>query len=210
MRTFRHGYLAAVTGLLLSWNSILVVKFFSSDVSNLPDWCSGLEMEPNQQFLYMIPSIFCVLSLLFTVLLTCRTNTLLKTIQPQHFQNLPSKNALTFLDTQILFVSIIVQFFVISFISILSYFLGISHDQFIFLKVILHFFIDNVFICFIFPIYIILKTKKYFPRMWNDNSQLLHQNNDSLQKIPLRSIPNLSLTIISMYCFFMFSYVIKT
>ena len=102
----------------------------------------------------MIPSIFCVLSLLFTVLLTCRTNTLLKTIQPQHFQNLPSKNALTFLDTQILFVSIIVQFFVIGFISILSYFLGISHDQFIFLKVILHFFIDNVFICFIFPIYI--------------------------------------------------------
>ena len=29
----------------------------------------------------------------------------------------------------------------------------------------------------------------------------------SLQKILLRFIPNLSLTIISLYCFFMFSYV---
>ena len=187
--SLKHGYLAAVTGLLLSWNSILVVKFFSSDVSNLPDWCSGLQMEHNKQFVLMIPSVFCVLGLVFTVLLTRRTYTLLKKIQPQHFQNLPSKNALTFLDTQILFVSIIVQFFVISFISILSYFLGISHDQFIFLKVILHFFIDNVFICFIFPIYIILKTKKYFPRMWNDNSQILHQNNDFFAENPSQIHP---------------------
>ena len=184
MRTLKHGYLAAVTGLLLSWNSILVVKFLSSDVSDLPDWCSSLQTEHNQQFVLMIPSVFCVLGLVFTVLLTRRTHTLLKKIQPQHFQNLPSKNALTFLDTQILFVSIIVQFSVISFISILSYFLFISHDQFIILKVILHFFIDNGFICFIFPIYIILKTKKYFPRMWNDSSQIFQQNNDFFAENP--------------------------
>ena len=189
MRTFNQGYIAAVTGLNLSWSSILVVKFLSADDSDLPDWCCGFQIEPNQQFLLMIPTVFSVLSIVFTVLLTVRTNTILTNIQQQHLQNLPAKNALTFRDTQILFVSTVIQFFVLSVISILFYFLFISPDQFIILKAILHLIIDNVFICFVFPIYIILKTKKYFPRMWDDNSQIFKQNNDFFAENPSQVNP---------------------
>ena len=189
MRTFNHGYIAAVTGIILSWNSILVVKFLSADDSDLPDWCCGFQIEPNQQFLMMIPTVFSVLSTVFTVLLTVRTNRILKDIQPQHLQYLPSKNALTFLDTKILFVSTIIQFLVLSVISILFYFLFISYDQFIILRAILHLIIDNVFICFVFPLYIILKTKKYFPRMWDDNSQIFQQNNDFFAENPSQISP---------------------
>ena len=110
----------------------------------------SLDISP-QQILHRLPAVFCVLGLVFTVLLSCRTNTILKKIQPQHLLNLPSKNVLTLLDTQILFVSIIIQFFVISVIHILFHFLLISHDQFVIQKAILHLIIDNLFICFVFP-----------------------------------------------------------
>ena len=184
MRILRNGYLAAVTGLLLSWNSILVVRFLTAEDSDLPDWCSGLEAESNQRFLLMVPTVFCVLGLVFTVLLSLRTNTILKNIQHQHEKNLPAKNALTFLDTQILFASISVQFFIISLTYILFYFLIITQEQFIILKAILHFLIENLFNCFVFPVYIILKTKKYLPRLWDDNSPILQQNNDFFAENP--------------------------
>ena len=148
----------------------------------------SLDISP-QQILHRLPAVFCVLGLVFTVLLSCRTNTILKKIQPQHLLNLPSKNALTFLDTQILFVSIIIQFFVISVIHILFHFLLISHDQFVIQKAILHLIIDNLFICFVFPIYIILKTKKYFPRMWDDKAQMLPKNNDFYAENPSHVSP---------------------
>ena len=160
-----------------------------ADDSDHPDWCCGLQSEPNQQFLVIIPTVFLVLGIIFTVLLKVRTNTILKSIQYQHLKYLPSKNALTFIDTQILFLSTVIQFLVLSVISSLFYFLFISHGQFIILKAILHFLIHNVFICFIFPLYIILKTKKYFPRMWDDNSQILKQNNDFFAENPSQVNP---------------------
>ena len=189
MRTLNNGYLAVVTGVLLSWNSILVVKFLTAEDSDLPDWCSGLQNESNQQFLLMVPTAFCVLCLVFIALLTLKTNAILDKMQHQHLQHLPAKNALTFLDTQILLVSIIVQFFIIIFISILFYFLYISHDTFIILKATFHLFLDNLCICSIFPVYIILKTKKYFPRLWDDNSPMLKQNNDFFMENPSQVSP---------------------
>ena len=106
MTTFKNGYLASVIALLLSWNSIIVVRFLTAEGSNLPDWCSGLENE-----MLTIPTALCVLSIVFTVLLNIRTKRSLKRISDQHLKNLPKKNALTFLDTQIAFGSIIIQFF---------------------------------------------------------------------------------------------------
>ena len=36
----------------------------------------------------------------------------------------------------------------------------------------------NIVICFMFPVYIILKTRRYLPRLWDGEAPLILQNND--------------------------------
>ena len=36
----------------------------------------------------------------------------------------------------------------------------------------------DIGVAFIFPIYIIIKTKRYLPKLWDDSQQIIGQNND--------------------------------
>ena len=103
-----------------------------------------------------------------------KTRNSLKKIQDQHLKNLPSKNALTYLDTQILCFSIIIyKIFSIMYVQFLNFDSG---EDFLF--VIVQFCFHNIVLCFLFPLYIILKTRRYLPRLWDDNSPIILQNND--------------------------------
>ena len=103
-----------------------------------------------------------------------KTRNSLRKIQDQHLKNLPSKNALTYLDTQILCFSIILyKIFSIMYVQFLNFDAG---EDFLF--VIVQFCFHNIVLCFLFPLYIILKTRRYLPRLWDDNSPIILQNND--------------------------------
>ena len=103
-----------------------------------------------------------------------KTRNSLRRLQDQHLKNLPSKNALTYLDTQILCFSIILyKIFSIMYVQFLD---SDSGEDFLF--VFVQFCIHDIVLSFLFPLYIILKTRRYLPRLWDDNSPIILQNND--------------------------------
>ena len=109
--------------------------------------------------------------------LSIKTKERLRNLEDSHLINLPSKNALTFLDTQIISLSLFVLFVLQKFRIILSFFDVISWEtSFILFNIFdLSF---NIVMCVMFPIYIILKTRRYLPRLWDDASPFILQNND--------------------------------
>ena len=38
--------------------------------------------------------------------------------------------------------------------------------------------VTNIVVSFLFPVYIILKTRRYLPRLWDADSPVILQNND--------------------------------
>ena len=70
------------------------------------------------------------------------------------------------------------QFFLESGLVSLFYFNFLTLEVFSFWINFFEFFMFDIIISFVFPIYIILKTRRYLPRLWNDNSPLILQNND--------------------------------
>ena len=178
MKTFNSGYLTFVTCVLLSWNSLLLVIFVSD--GSTPDWCwSGSELT-----LILIPVAFSLLAVIIVVLIIIKSNRVLKNLKHQHFKNLPSKNALTFRDTLILFFSVTSQYFLINIQSFLFSFKFLSKEKSLILKVVTHFSINDMMICFVFPIYIIFKTKKYLRKLWDDSAPIIHENNDFFAENP--------------------------
>ena len=123
---------------------------------------------------------FAFWSLLFTFMLmiSLRTKRNLRKLQDQHLANLPSRNALTFLDTEILCFIILFQFFINSFLYYM-FFLGVlPRDSLVFLTNLTQMLITNITLGVVFPTYIILKTRRYLPKLWNDDCPLILQNND--------------------------------
>ena len=100
----------------------------------------------------------------------------LRKLQDQHLKNLPSRNALTYLDTQILCYSLIANIFftMIFFQLFINESGGVSYSIIIFV----HFCVHNIWLSFLFPLYIIMKTRRYLPRLWDDNAPIILQNND--------------------------------
>ena len=135
-------------------------------------------MENSISTLLIIAITFWFLFLSFTMMITIRTRKNLAKLQDQHLMNLPSKNALTFLDTEILCFLILFQFILLLILELLFFFDILLYEQAIFLKNFVQLCIDNVVISILYPIYIILKTRKYLPRLWDEDSPLIVQNND--------------------------------
>ena len=187
MKTFNYGYLLIVAGLLISWNSSLVGKVLVSNTPP-PDWCFPVFAETNHNIM-IIPFVLSSLSVFFAVCIHLKTKSILENLQHQHFKNLPSKNALTFVDTQILFISVTIQVFLVNFPSLLLSFQLLSQEKWIIVRVITHFCLNDVLVCVVFPIYIILKTKKYLPRLWNDSSPIINENNDFYAENPAQVSP---------------------
>ena len=44
--------------------------------------------------------------------------------------------------------------------------------------------VDDIGVAFIFPIYIIMKTKRYLPKLWDDSRQIILENNDFYSSNP--------------------------
>ena len=49
--------------------------------------------------------------------------------------------------------------------------------------------VDDIGLGFIFPIYIIIKTRRYLPKLWDDSSQIIGENNDFFSTNPASVAP---------------------
>merc|ERR1712208_226497 len=113
----------------------------------------------------------------FTILISLRTRKNLRKLQEEHLKNLPSNNALTYLDTEILCFSIMAKFSLERFRNILLATDLLSFDISFHLVNLMSFCFVFMF-SLIFPLYIILKTRRYLPSLWDDKAPLILQNND--------------------------------
>ena len=106
-----------------------------------------------------------------------------------HLRNLPAKNALTYVDTLTLF-SIVSGLSFIRYIEILLWTLDIlSFDNLDLVINITSIISDDIGVGFIFPIYIIIKTKRYLPKLWDDSRQIIGENNDFFSTNPATVAP---------------------
>ena len=112
------------------------------------------------------------------MLISFKTHNNLRNLQPEHFKNLPSNNVLTFIDTQMLCFFLILYFMIGLLIVFLRHIDILSRENFIMCLNLFQLVINNVVICLIFPVYVILKTRRYLPRLWSDDSPLILENND--------------------------------
>ena len=175
-RIFDIVYLAGLVGVISVVNVPPVLEF----VLRPPPFrerCLGEVTKRNLSSLYYMATAFLVLNSVFTLMVSLRTRSNLKKLQENFLKNLPANNALTYLDTQILCFSIIIFFFVQWLRSMLFLFDIISwKNAFLLLNLF-----DLIFIflvSLVFPVYIILKTRRYLPRLWDVNCPLIIQNND--------------------------------
>ena len=173
-RTSDIGYLFGVTGIGIVTNSIpfgIYLKLFY-----FKEICRG-EVQ-NLGYYVMIPTVLLILMVISTVLISFKTDKYLRNLQPEHFKNLPSNNVLTFIDTQLMCFFLILY----SMTAYLFIFLRVidilSQEYFILCVNLFQVIVNNVVICQIFPVYVILKTRRYLPRLWSDDSPLILENND--------------------------------
>ena len=179
-KLFDIGYLAAVAGFLLLSITMPVVQYTMHGIETIA-LCLRQEdswKRPVNFDLMKISTASIVLIFTFTVLLGFRTNKNLRKLQDQHLKNLPANNALTFVDTLILcflsYSNFLVQRVLLS-VFMLDF---LTYEVFAFVINFIEFFLHNIIISFVFPIYIILKTRRYLPRLWSADSPLILQNND--------------------------------
>ena len=112
MKMLNLGYLVGLSGILLVWNVNMIAFLFKSDHAFPPSVskCLGLHTEADTSLPMRIATVGFVLLAVFSVFIYIRTQQYLTNIQPEHEKNLPAKNALTFLDTYILLLSLTVRF----------------------------------------------------------------------------------------------------
>ena len=171
-KIFDAGYLIGVIGVITVITVIPILKFTLQE-TGIPFFqlCLG-------KVLPLILIIFLVLGFIFTVLVGLRTSKNLQKLQDCHLKNLPTNNALTYLDTQILCLLI----FMYAVAKLIPYMLFtfdiLSWKVSFFVMNMINFCIMDIVICLGFPIYITLKTRRYLPTLWDDDAPLIIQNND--------------------------------
>ena len=177
-KLFDIGYLAAVFGFLLIPLVMPVVQYTMHGIETIALCLREEEKLPVSFDLLKISTASIFLIFTFTVLISMRTVRNLRKLQDQHLKNLPAKNALTFVDTLILCFLSFSNFLVQR--VLLSLFMNdlITFEVFAFWVNFLEFFLHNIITSLAFPVYIILKTRRYLPRLWCAESPLILQNND--------------------------------
>ena len=173
-RTSDIGYLLGVTGIGIVTNTIPVGIYLKLNYYRVV--CRG-DVHVLGYYV-MIPVVVLILIVISTLLISFKTHNYLRNLQPEHFKNLPSNNVLTFIDTQLMCFFLIFYFLLGLFVLYLRLFVLISRENVIFYLNLLQLVINNVVICLIFPVYVILKTRRYLPRLWSDDSPLILENND--------------------------------
>ena len=192
LKMFNIGYLAGIGGILFAWNSTILIKLtVSGQYIGFTAFCLKKTLDSTTFNAVVAKTIMVLLCVVFSLIIIRRTKIYLSRLQDSHLSNLPSKNALTYIDTLILF-SIVSGFFIIQSICILFWTLDIlSFDVGSLVICILSIIFIDIGVGFIFPIYIIIKTKRYLPRLWNDSRQIIGQNNDFFSINPATVAPAL-------------------
>ena len=175
-RTSDIGYLLGVAGMGIVINSIPVGILLRTGI--ISELCRREPPVPLGGYFLIIPTVVVLLILIYTVLITFKTNKYLRNLQPQHFQNLPSNNALTFLDTQLLCFFLLFYFMVGLLLIFLRLVDILSRDNLILFTNLFQLCMNNLVISLIFPVYVILKTRRYLPRLWSEDAPVILQNND--------------------------------
>ena len=179
LKMFNIGYLVGLAGLLLAWNSAMMIRVTVSD-DDIPftALCTNKTLEskpfPPITIVIAIVSLF----IFFSFFITKRAYTYLSKLPDSHLRNLPAKNALTYIDTLILFF-VVSGIFILDLLFSLFYVLDLlSFDNANLLSSITSIIVDDIGLGFLFPIYIIIKTKRYLPKLWDDSRQIIGENND--------------------------------
>ena len=192
LKIFNIGYLAGIAALLLALMIMGIFQFLISD-EYVPYTAlclkKTLEFESKPFFPAIIGVVVAILTVVFAVIITRRTYKYLNKLQDSHLRNLPAKNVLTYIDTLLLF-SIISGSSMIEFLFFFSWALDIlSFNNANLSTSIISIIVEDIGVGFIFPIYIIMKTKRYLPKLWDDSRQIVAENNDFFSINPATVAP---------------------
>ena len=181
-RVFDIGYLVGVVGLLVVMIPLPLMIYYVNGIPFI-ERCLDADTrhaDTRQTDPGMLRVAVIALSLsafTFTILISLRTRKNLRKLQEEHLKNLPSNNVLTYLDTEILCFSIMAKFALVRFRNIFLATDLLSFDISLYIVNVMPFCFVFMF-SLIFPLYIILKTRRYLPSLWDDKAPLILQNND--------------------------------
>ena len=188
MKIFNIGYLVGITGILLAWNSAILIKVtVSEEYLRYTALCLRKKSKSDFPGPILIAMIF--LCILFSLIIIRRTKTYLRKLPDNQLRNLPAKNAMTYIDTLILFYVLSGSFFIKT--SGMAFWLhNISlSDQTNLILCAITVIVDDIGVGFIFPVYIIIKTKRYLPKLWDTSRQIILENNDFYSSNPTAVVP---------------------
>ena len=187
---FNIGYLAGLSGLLLAWNSAILIQVTVTEQEiGFTAFCLKKTLESKPFYPNIIGIVMLSLCVIFSLIIARRTNVYLRKLPDSHLRNLPAKNALTYIDTLILF-SVLAGSNFIKIFCILSWKLDFfTFDNMNLINCIISMIVDDIGVAFIFPIYIILKTKRYLPKLWDDSREIIGENNDFYATNPATVAP---------------------
>ena len=152
LKSFNTGYLAGLAGILLAWNSAGILKVTISDGYVLyTAACLEKTLESKHySHLFSVAIVMLSLCFVFVVIISRRKNIYLSKLQDSHICNLPAKNALTYIDTLMLF-SILSGSFIYKILCILFWTLDIlSFGAMNFAVNIMSICVDDIGVGFIF------------------------------------------------------------
>ena len=190
LKMFNIGYLAGIAGILLAWNSAILIKVTVSDqYIAYTAFCLKKTLESKPFYPMIIALVLFSLCVIFSLTITRRTYIYLNKLQGSQLPNLPAKNALTYIDTLILF-SIISGSSILNSFCVLSWTLDfVSFDTSNLLTCLISIIVDDIGVGFIFPLYLIMKTKRYLPKLWDDSREIIVENNDFFSINPAAVAP---------------------
>ena len=179
LKTFNIGYLAGIAGILLAWNGAILFKVAISE-QYVPSTARCLKITLGSKPFYPVTIGIVIVSLcfVFSLIIIRRTKIYLSRLQDNHLRNLPAKNVLTYIDTLILFSIISGTCLVKLFSTIIWIFDVMSYENVNRINYIITLIADDIGVAFIFSIYLIIKTKRYLPKLWDDSRQIIGENND--------------------------------
>ena len=176
---FDMVYMAAVSAFPLALISLPFLELWAHDLPFVKRCLGKHKDQPIKiPILWKIGLAFYFLFVMFHFMISLRTRKNLKKLQDQHFKNLPSKNALTFRDTEILCLISNIHVLIQGTMRIMFFSEVLPLDLTLLLTNVVQFVFTNILIALIFPMYIILKTRRYLPRLWSDQAPIILQNND--------------------------------
>ena len=163
-KIFDIGYLVAVFGFLLFFTALPFLQYATVGISFVSR-CNGIteEEETGQSKIVFITIAFLFLFFFFTILIGVRTRKNLRKLNDDQLKNLPSNNALTYLDTELLSFLLFTYVFLQSFKYFLFVFDIISWELTLTLANWIQLVFNLLVLTLGFPVYIILKTRQAGP-----------------------------------------------